>query len=69
MTICPESVGGIQVAHRAPEWRRHPLAAKARQSRTGQMEANAGTGTGDPMKFLTLADSTGMVETELFAQT
>jgi error-prone DNA polymerase len=25
--------------------------------------------TGEPMKFLTLADSTGMVETELFAQT
>jgi DNA polymerase III alpha subunit len=25
--------------------------------------------TGEPMKFLTLADWTGMVETELFAQT
>jgi len=25
--------------------------------------------TGEPMKFLTLADLTGMVETELFAQT
>jgi hypothetical protein len=25
--------------------------------------------TGEPMKFLTLADRTGMVETELFAQT
>ena len=25
--------------------------------------------TGEPMKFLTLADSTGLVETELFAQT
>jgi DNA polymerase III alpha subunit len=25
--------------------------------------------TGEPMKFLTLADGTGMVETELFAQT
>ena len=25
--------------------------------------------TGEPMKFLTLVDSTGMVETELFAQT
>jgi hypothetical protein len=34
------------------------------------MEANAGTGTGDPMKVLTLADWTGtVVETELFAQT
>jgi DNA polymerase III alpha subunit len=25
--------------------------------------------TGEPMKFLTLADWTGMIETELFAQT
>ncbi len=69
MKICPESVGGIRVAHRAPEWRRHHSAVKARQNRTGQMEANSGTDTGEPMKFLSLADWTGIVETELFAQT
>ncbi len=62
MKICPESVGGIRVAHRAPEWRRHHSAVKARQNRTGQMEANSGTDTGEPMKFLSLATPDVTVE-------